>query len=218
MMYLPVFVWYIEGGSKKILIDTGTMDPFKTNEVERNLGRTYTFLEALDMLNTSPDEIDLIIHTHLHNDHCENDSFCENAEIVVQKKEYEFMMDPHPIDFRYDSMLLEDAIEDKRVTVIDGNEEIEKGIELILTPGHTPGGQSVAIDTKDGKAIITGFCCIMDNFNPPPKAKRFMEVIPPGIHTDVVEGYNSVLRVKELADIVLPLHEPSLVGKKIGES
>ncbi len=216
-MYLPVFMWYLEGGNKKIIVDTGTMDPFNTNEVQKNLGKTYSFLEALEMLNLEAEDIDIIIHTHLHNDHCENDSFCENAEIYVQKDEYDFMFNPHPIDFRYDSMLLEDAIEEDRVVLLDGEAEIVDGIRVIPTPGHTPGGQSVVVETAGGNAVITGFCCIMENFYPQPKAKRFMPVIPPGIHIDLLKAYDSVLKVKEEADIILPLHEPSLINRKVIE-
>ena len=213
-MYLPVFMWYIEGGDKKIIVDTGTMDPFKTNEVRRELGETFTFEEALEKFDLAPEDIDIIIHTHLHNDHCENDFYCENAKIYVQKREYDFMLNPHPIDFRYDKELLEDAIEENRVVQLEGDSQIIDGIGVLFTPGHTPGGQSVVVSTEEGKAIITGFCCIMENFFPPPKAARFMEVIPPGINTDIIAGYDSVLRVKKEADIILPLHEPSLIEKE----
>jgi glyoxylase-like metal-dependent hydrolase (beta-lactamase superfamily II) len=213
-VYLPVFMWYLEGGEKKIIVDTGTMDPFKTNEVRRNLGETYTFEEALDKFDLSPEDIDVIIHTHLHNDHCENDFYCENATIYVQRKEYEFMLTPHPIDFRYDRELLEDAIEDGRIVLLEGDQRIIDGIGVIFTPGHTPGGQSVVVDTEEGRAIIAGFCCILENFFPSPKAARFMSVIPPGINTDIIAGYDSVLRVKREADIILPLHEPSLIEKE----
>lgn len=35
--------------------------------------------------------------------------------------------------------------------------------------------------------------------------------MPPGIHTDVLEAYDSVLRVKQMAEIIIPLHEPSFL-------
>ena len=37
------------------------------------------FEEALDTYGLKPEDIDIIIHTHLHNDHCENDYKCTNA-------------------------------------------------------------------------------------------------------------------------------------------
>jgi hypothetical protein len=39
-----------------------------------------------------------------------------------------------------------------------------------------------------------------------------MEVIPPGTHANVYEAYNSMIRVKDLADILLPLHEPGFAS------
>ncbi|MEW6326582.1 MAG: hypothetical protein AB1487_03170 [Thermodesulfobacteriota bacterium] len=75
---------------------------------------------------------------------------------------------------------------------------------IVLTPGHTPGGQSVAVDTSQGKAIITGFCCNDLNF---PKTGP---VIAPGVHINAVEAYESARRIKEMADILIPLHDLSI--------
>ena len=41
------------------------------------------FEDALATLNLKPGDIDIIIHTHLHNDHCENDYKCKNADVYV---------------------------------------------------------------------------------------------------------------------------------------
>lgn len=80
---------------------------------------------------------------------------------------------------------------------------------MIHTPAHTPGGMSILIDTEKGKALITGFCVIEENLNPPPKVMGMgMEVIPPGTVVNSYEAYDIVLKTKELANILLPLHEP----------
>jgi len=72
---------------------------------------------------------------------------------------------------------------------------------------------TVIVDTAQGKAAITGFCLLMENFNPPPKIRAMeMEVIPPGTHVNVYEAYDIVLKVKEIADILLPLHEPQFAS------
>ena len=66
---------------KKILVDTGEMHPIQSPDREAAIGgKVYTFEEGLAHWNLSPEEIDLVIHTHLHNDHCENDYKCSNAE------------------------------------------------------------------------------------------------------------------------------------------
>jgi len=67
----------------------------------------------------------------------------------------------------------------------------------------------VAINTTKGKAIITGFCCVRENFYPPEELKKLMPVITPGTHTDTLAAYESTLRIKGLADILIPIHDPS---------
>jgi len=78
---------------------------------------------------------------------------------------------------------------------------------VLLTPGHTPGGQSVVVNTKGGKAVITGFCCNDQNF--PGKGP----CVPPGVHLNLIEAYESIKRVQETADIIIPLHDLS-VGQR----
>ena len=92
--------------------------------------------------------------------------------------------------------------------------EVAPGIELIPAPGHTPGTQAVSVQTEKGKAFITGFCCLRENFEPPEEVREFMPVVAPGIHLNAVDAFESALRIKGLADILVPMHDLSLVGVK----
>jgi hypothetical protein len=68
---------------------------------------------------------------------------------------------------------------------------------------------TVFIDTTMGRAAITGFCVIDENFIPPKEVRAMeMDVIPPGTHVDVYEAYDIMIKVKEMADLLIPLHEP----------
>jgi glyoxylase-like metal-dependent hydrolase (beta-lactamase superfamily II) len=197
---LPIYVFYIKGGSKNILVDTGLEQFVVPDGAREKCGfEIFEFEEALATVNLKPEEIDVIIHTHLHNDHCENDYKCINADVYVQKAELEFFKNPHPIDHRYYS----DVLDDVNVIEVDGDANIFDGIDVIFTPGHTVGGQSVAINTSKGKAIITGFCCNDKNFPAQGPA------IAPGVHINVMEAYDSAQKVKEMADILIPLHDLS---------
>jgi N-acyl homoserine lactone hydrolase len=172
---------------------------------EKELGyKILEFEEALATLNLTPAEIDIIIHTHLHNDHCENDYKCTNAEVYVQKAEREFLNNPHPVDHRY----YPDILDDVQVVEIEGDANIVDGIDVIFSPGHTVGGQSVAINTSEGRAVITGFCCNDKNF---PTAGP---AIAPGVHIDLTEAYDSIQKIKEMADILIPLHDPGVGTRK----
>ena len=128
---IPIYCWYLEGGDRKILVDTGEMNPIQSETREKSIGgKIYTFEEGLARWDLSPTDIDMIIHTHLHNDHCENDYKCENAEIFVHVKELERIHDPHPLDYRY----IEDYIED-----VEENGQIRKIFRRLGNFTGTPG-------------------------------------------------------------------------------
>jgi len=207
---IPIYVWYLEGGDKKIIVDTGLMGVIKSESRERAIGgKIYTFEEGLARWDLNPSDIDIVIHTHLHNDHCENDFKCVNATFYVHEKELETAYNPHPLDFRYLTDYIEEVDQAGQIQIVHGDQEIVPGIRVIHTPAHTAGGLTVLIDTSAGTAAITGFCIIMENFEPPPAIRAMeMEVIPPGTVVNTYEAYNQVLRVKNMADILLPLHEP----------
>ena len=137
----------------------------------------------------------------------------KQARFIVQKKELDYARNPHPIDASlYDKSLFEDL----DLTVIDGEKEVIPGLSVFLTPGHSSGGQSVEINTLAGKAVITGFCCHLATFNQTEAMKRRgWEVSAPLIHHDVREAYDSVLKVKRRADIIIAPHDPIYVGKEM---
>jgi len=211
---IPIYCWYLEGGDRKIIVDTGEMSPIQSDDREKNIGgKIYTFEDGLAQWDLEPRDIDLIIHTHLHNDHCENDYKCENAEIVVHEKEMESIHDPHPLNYRYLEDYIEDVEENGQIKTITKDTEIVPGILAVHTPVHTEGGLSLFIDTPGGKSVITGFCVINENFYPPIQIKAMeMDVIPPGTHVNVYEAYDIMMRIKESADILIPLHEPEFAS------
>ena len=198
---LPIYMFYIKGSDKKILVDTGLEQFVVSEEVEKECGfKILEFEDALSSLDLKPEDIDVIIHTHLHNDHCENDYKCSNAVVYAQKTEVAFLKNPHPIDHRY----YPDVLDGVNVVEIDGDAGIEEGIDVIFSPGHSVGGQSVAINTSKGKTVITGFCCNEKNF--PAKGPA----ICPGVHIDAIKAYDSAQKIRNLADIIIPIHDLSI--------
>lgn len=213
---IPIYCWYLEGGDRKILIDTGEMSPIQSEDRERSIGgKIYTFEEGLAKWGLKPEEIDVVIHTHLHNDHCENDFKCVNARFYIHEKELTSIHAPHPLDFRYNEEFILDVEENGQIEKIVEDREILPGIRVVHTPAHTEGGLSILIDTPGGRAVITGFCVIMENFYPPKQIKAMeMEVIPPGTLVNAYQAYDLLVKVKSMAEILLPLHEPSFSSKE----
>jgi N-acyl homoserine lactone hydrolase len=211
---IPIYAWYIEGGEKTILVDTGEMNPIQSKDREASIGgKIYTFEQGLARWNLKPGDVDIVIHTHLHNDHCENDYKCVNARIYVHEKELAAIHHPHPLDFRYLEDYIEDVEENGQLEIVRADQSIVPGIFVMHTPAHTPGGMTVLIDTAQGKAAITGFCVIDENFNPPREIRGMeMDVIPPGTLVNAYDAYDILLKVKSAADVIIPLHEPRFAG------
>jgi glyoxylase-like metal-dependent hydrolase (beta-lactamase superfamily II) len=203
----PVYSWFIEDVEKNILVDTGiSSEP--CSKYYPNAEDVTSFEVALDSVGLDPNDIDIIIQTHLHYDHCGNSTKCKNAKVIVQESELNAAFNgiySHLPGQNYYPELFKDL----KFQLIKGDKEITEGIKVLFTPGHSAGSQSVAVKTSKGTAIIAGFCSVEENFKPPTEdipMPMIPDVIAPGIHIDSSQAYESVIRVKKMADTILPLH------------
>lgn len=203
------YVWYIEGPKEKILVDAGSSAQIPATGgagtvmfPEGHPEHIQTLEEGLGKFGLKPGDIDIILFTHLHEDHVQLAHKYPKAKMIVQKIELDFARNPHPTQtFTYQPKLLEGL----KFDVVDGDTKIVDGVSVMLTPGHSPGGQSIVVETAKGKAVITGCCCIRQNFEPPKELG--VQVIPTGIHVDLFKCYDSLLKIKKIADIIIPLHD-----------
>lgn len=204
----PALFWYIEGAGKHIIVDSaGAAKDLLENSRSGGWEDVNSFETCLAKVNIVPEDVDIVIQTHLHHDHVRNTGKCRNARVYVQKAELEQAQNPHPVNCNMYGWFPKYG-RDLDYEVIEGDHELAPGIELLFVPGHSAGCQAVAVNTDRGKAIITGFCTIHENFWPPAAFNAPSPVICPGIHLDAIQAYESLLRVKREADIVLPVHEP----------
>jgi glyoxylase-like metal-dependent hydrolase (beta-lactamase superfamily II) len=211
---IPIFCWYLEGGDRRVLVDTGEMHPIQSEERRKAInGPIHTFEQGLLQYGLRPGDIDVVIHTHLHNDHCENDYKCINAEFYVHENELRRIHDPHPLDYRYVEDYILEIEENGQIVPVTRDTEILPGIRVVHTPVHTDGGLTVFIETRLGTAAITGFCIIRENYEPPVEIRAMeMDLIPPGTHVDVYRAYDIMKEIRDKADILIPLHEPEYAG------
>lgn len=206
-IWLPIYALLVRGDGRNILIDTGLDEDEVFNPpgfTEETGLEALTITECLEAEGLKPEDIDTVILTHLHNDHCGNNALFTNAEFYVQKTELDFCNTPHPIDFRYDTCYIEDI----DFHVLDGDDEPAPGIRTLLHPGHTPGCQTVVIPTAKGDVAMPGFCC---------NEKNFPEVGPvtcPGVHTDAIAAYDNAQKVKEIDATILPVHGLTLASMR----
>jgi glyoxylase-like metal-dependent hydrolase (beta-lactamase superfamily II) len=205
----PVYSWLIEGADEPILVDVGCtaqeIIEFMGNgkEVEAIEPREIAPIEDyLAKFGLSTLDIKTVIMTQLHIDHILGVSKFPNAKFIVQEEELEFNRNPHPMFSRTSTRQLYEGL---KLETIKGDVEIIPGVEAIFTPGHTPGGQSVAVTTEQGKVVICGMCTIDQNFSSE-------EIIIPGMHSNPIHAYDSIVKIRQIADTILPLHSQSLLN------
>jgi glyoxylase-like metal-dependent hydrolase (beta-lactamase superfamily II) len=94
-----------------------------------------------------PEEIDVLILTHLHGDHASSLHLFPRARVLVQRDELRYAVAPlAPHRWAYESYPPLGLAAD-RFEVLDGDAEIAEGVSVHLTPGHPPGLQGVAVRT-----------------------------------------------------------------------
>jgi glyoxylase-like metal-dependent hydrolase (beta-lactamase superfamily II) len=199
---LPGYIWYLEGLDQRVVVDAGGDAAYMWNERKIPAREIQTLEAGLGKYHLSPKDIDIVILTHLHQDHVGLGACFTKARFVVQKDEIEFALNPHPV---FAASYEKRFFEKLRFEAIDGDAEIGPGVSVKKSPGHSPGGQSVLVRADSGTAVISGLCTIRENFEPPqPNA---LPVLTPGIHSDPLQAYDSLLEIKKLGNIVIPLHD-----------
>jgi len=206
------YIWYIEGEKERIVVDSGG-DPDHLARIGITAHNLQSLEDGLNKAGITAQDVDLIIQTHLHFDHTAFASKFPNARVIVQKRELDFARNPHPV---WAGLYAPELFDNLKLEVVDGDFKISDDINILFTPGHSPGCQSVSVKTDKGKAVIAGPCSILENYNPPPLPDGTkLPAIAPSIHSDPFQAYDSLLRIKELADIILPVHDPSFLTRSI---
>lgn len=164
----------IQTNGRNILVDTGYGDklPEKSRAYLRFERPDGGLIGGLARLGVTPEDIDLVINTHLHGDHAGgNTRYNEqgeavpvfpNAEYVVQQREYEDAT--HPNERTQATYLSENFVPLRRsgqLRLLTGDTQLAPGITGIVTPGHTPGHMSVRIES-DGQAAA--FICDLASY------------------------------------------------------
>lgn len=206
------YCWLVQDGNQKILIDAGATADQAVNlwgRPSNTVEHIQSLEEGLNRLGTSTKEITKVVLTHLHMDHIAYIHDLLHAEILVQTKEWRFASKPQSIDKYYDSKFIE-GIE---FTLLDGDSNITDNLRVIFTPGHTPGGQSVCVSTENGTCVITGFCCIQENFGSCGCESSTNDITIPGIHQNSMDSFESMRRVQKIADIIVANHDAKYISE-----
>lgn len=146
----PVNGFLIHHPDGPIVVDTGIGSG---NEfIDGNY--PHEFVDLVGELNrrgVDEREVVLIANSHLHFDHC-GQNRALTCSVAVQREEMAAARQPH-----YTVPDWAD-IPEARAVVIDGDADLAPGVTAMLTPGHTPGHQSVVVRGGDDVTVIAAQC------------------------------------------------------------
>jgi glyoxylase-like metal-dependent hydrolase (beta-lactamase superfamily II) len=205
---VPVPVWLIEGAGPVIIVDTGLGDIDEVSQMQSRYGVDFVASRTLDQdlvaglasHGVAPEDVEVVILTHLHFDHVGNNELFPNASFIVQKSELPAASDPpHFCMFYYPEYRYKiDAVRE-RLQIIDGDHLVAPGVRVSRIGGHTPGCMVVFCDTAVGTVCLTSD--VMYNY-------ANLELNwPMGSFwnlSELLEGYD---KIRLEADIIVPEHD-----------
>ena len=150
---------------KTVLIETGV------GEKERPLGQTErpagTLLDELRAVGVAPEDVDVVVNTHLHADHCGWNTRKDadgayvptfpNARYLIQRAEWDAAIAPNErtrATYLPENMLPLQA--DGRLELLDGETRVTDEITIIPTFGHSMGHASVVLASGGESAVYIG--------------------------------------------------------------
>ncbi len=137
----PGFLHVIEHPQGRVLVDTGLIDSTP--------GLDQAWSPRFDR-DAIPRDVACVINTHLHFDHCGGNRLFAGLPIYVQRLEREAA--------RAEGYTIAEWVDFEGATYVEleGEQKLLSGLRVVPTPGHTPGHQSVLVETDDGLVIVAG--------------------------------------------------------------
>src|SRR5215213_6546369 len=176
----------IEGGSKRILVDVA------------HPGRRALLVAKLAEQGLTPDNIDAVFLTHGHWDHMLNIDLFPKAKVLMNDVERQYIkkIDAHDwATMSYASTVIESM---QAQSVSDG-EEIDDGVTMMATPGHSKGSATLLVRGDDGTSAICG-----DAF---PNTLSIVSGMPRLVFGDPALARKSISILMERANTFYPGHD-----------
>ncbi len=124
------------------------------------------WMEHLIEAGVTPDQVDLVIHTHLHEDHIGWDTHLVEGEWVPTFPNARHVYVGNELEWASSEKRrqIHDAFSESIAPVfdaglsweVDGDADLGDGLRLLSTPGHTPGHSSLEVETGSERLVITG--------------------------------------------------------------
>jgi len=152
------------------------------------------------MLGMSPDDINYVVNSHYHFDHCGGNKHCRHAKTICHKCELEAGQNPQPFEnFMYSDRSYQKSestaldIYTPDFETLEGDQEIAAGVTLFETPGHSAGHYSLMVKLAGRRPMLFPADVVYSQ-------KALDNMILPASHLDPVRAYQSIERIKALAE------------------
>jgi glyoxylase-like metal-dependent hydrolase (beta-lactamase superfamily II) len=162
---LPIHVWVIEHGDRRILVDTGETAAVNDIPFARfDVGPGDELPAALASIGLEPADVDVAVLTHMHGDHMDGAVHLGDMPVLVHDRELEWsrsalsrlfqrlLRQPVPGGVRFEPVALDGgpfgAFAASRPLTEDGR------VVAVATPGHTPGHISVVCIDDEGRHLL----------------------------------------------------------------
>jgi glyoxylase-like metal-dependent hydrolase (beta-lactamase superfamily II) len=160
--------WIVRTPEHLVLIDTGVGNGKARAENPLWDRREGAFLEDLRAAGVTPEQVDLVLCTHLHVDHVGWNTVRRDghwvptfprARYVIPGEEWSFWRREHeagrePWGCLGDSVV--PVVEAGQAAFVDGTHRIDRWLAYEPTVGHTPGHVAVRLRTSAGEAVFSG--------------------------------------------------------------
>jgi N-acyl homoserine lactone hydrolase len=145
-----VNAWVVRHPEATVLVDTGLAEHLPPEDVAEMRFTRTPITDSLAGIGLAPGDVDLVINCHLHADHAGGNVQFRGTPILVQPAELAASRAPEY------TAREEVDLDGARWQEREGEHEPLPGIRVVPTPGHTPGHQSVSVETDAGRLLLAG--------------------------------------------------------------
>jgi glyoxylase-like metal-dependent hydrolase (beta-lactamase superfamily II) len=194
----------IRTGKQNVLVETGMGNKLSERMV-KFYGQPAQLLANLAAGGVAPEDIDIVINTHLHFDHCGWNTIRKDGKIVptfprakyyAPEGEWQYARKPSERDaISYIPDNYDPLVASGQMTLLKGGEEIVPGISVKTFPGHTAHMQAVIVNGHPRAEIEKGTTSVMppaatdkSGASAPAVACYISDLIPTSAHIDIAWG------------------------------
>ena len=211
-MPLDYFVWAIVGEKRNFIVDCGF-------DAEMGRRRKREFVRSpgvgLSAIGVDPEQVEDVIISHMHFDHCGNHSLFPKARYHIQDRELAYCTGRFmchkatrmPFEIEDVTAMVRRVFEGK-VQFHDGVDELAPGISVHRVGGHTMGMQIVRVNTKRGWVVLASDAThLYANIE---QSRPFPVVHDVG---EMLQGYETIRRLASSPQHIIPGHDPLVLQR-----